>query len=111
MHHAYTLHYSGPNRSSDRRIGYQLVFVPAHVRCTGTKRRTAVLVRGVDEYCNFDIDPPPSSNEAENERVHELACQRFRDCHDEQVRWHESGLDKYGQPRIPAQASIGSVNR
>ena len=102
MHHPCLLHYSGPNRSADRRIGYQMVYVPTHVRCTGSKKRTGLLVRGVDTYGNFELDDLTGLDEAGRYAAHEHACQRFRDCHDEQVRWHEEGRDKYGRERATA---------
>ena len=98
LHHCRTLHYSGPNHSDDRRIGISHVYVPTHARCTGTMQRSAILVRGVDEYHNFTHERPPlSDDDPAAEIEHERACAVFRACHDEQVKWHEAGLDRYGR--------------
>jgi len=103
FHHSHCLHYSGPNATDDRRIGISHIYIPTHVRCTGSQRRSALLVRGIDEYHHFDTEQPPLYEEDPAAvHQHERACQRFRECHDEQVRWHEAGLDPYGRPRAAA---------
>ena len=58
LHHIKLVHGSAPNRSRDRRIGYALRYIPTHVRQTKV-RDSAMLVRGVDEYKNFDPEPRP----------------------------------------------------
>ncbi|HYB08350.1 MAG TPA: phytanoyl-CoA dioxygenase family protein [Alphaproteobacteria bacterium] len=58
LHHERMAHGSLPNASSDRRIGYALFYIPTHVRST-LGRRTALLVRGKDEYGHWDADPVP----------------------------------------------------
>jgi hypothetical protein len=103
LHHSRTLHYSGPNQSDDRRIGISHIYVPTHARCTGSLRRSAILVRGVDDYHHFEHERAPLSDaDADAETEHERACTLFRACHDEQVKWHEAGLDRYGRPRVAA---------
>ncbi len=53
LHHTHTIHSSGPNRSADRRIGYAVSYIPAHVR-PKTEPRTSVLhVRGTDRHAHF----------------------------------------------------------
>jgi non-haem Fe2+, alpha-ketoglutarate-dependent halogenase len=56
LHQERTVHGSLPNPSSARRIGYALFFIPTHVRST-LGRRSALLVRGRDEYGHWDADP------------------------------------------------------
>jgi non-heme Fe2+,alpha-ketoglutarate-dependent halogenase len=58
LHHERTAHSSQPNVSSERRIGYALFYIPTHVQST-LGRRTALLVRGKDEYGHWDPDPVP----------------------------------------------------
>jgi non-haem Fe2+, alpha-ketoglutarate-dependent halogenase len=58
LHHARIIHGSGPNRSWRRRIGYSIRYLPTHVARTGP-RDSAMLVRGVDEYGHFDLEPAP----------------------------------------------------
>ncbi len=59
LHHTCTVHQSTPNRSSERRIGIALSYIPARVRHVGSRRMPASLVRGEDRYGNFDLQPPP----------------------------------------------------
>ena len=61
LHHARIVHGSGPNRSSRRRIGYSLRYIPTHVARTGP-RDSAMLVRGVDQYHHFDLEPAPGAD-------------------------------------------------
>ena len=58
LHHIKLVHGSAPNRSSDRRIGYALRYIPTHVRQTKV-RDSAMLVRGVDTFHHFDPEPRP----------------------------------------------------
>ncbi|HLI13849.1 MAG TPA: phytanoyl-CoA dioxygenase family protein [Alphaproteobacteria bacterium] len=52
------VHCSGPNTSRDRRIMVLVEMVPTNARHDGF-RDSAMLVRGVDTYHNFDEDPRP----------------------------------------------------
>jgi ectoine hydroxylase-related dioxygenase (phytanoyl-CoA dioxygenase family) len=58
LHHERTAHGSLPNESPRRRIGYAAFYIPTHVRST-LGRRTALLVRGRDEFGHWDSDPVP----------------------------------------------------
>jgi hypothetical protein len=58
LHQERTVHGSLPNQSAIRRIGYALFFIPPHVRST-LGRRSALLVRGRDDYGHWDSDPTP----------------------------------------------------
>lgn len=57
IHDVRIAHRSEPNRSSERRIGVAIRYVAAHVRKTGARRDSAILVRGVDRFGNFDPEP------------------------------------------------------
>jgi ectoine hydroxylase-related dioxygenase (phytanoyl-CoA dioxygenase family) len=57
IHHVRLAHGSAPNRSPHRRIGVAIRYVAAHVRKTGRRRDTAMLVRGTDRFGNFDPEP------------------------------------------------------
>lgn len=48
LHHTDLVHASGPNRNDDRRIGYAISYVPAHVRPVGAVQPSALCVRGRD---------------------------------------------------------------
>ena len=61
IHHARIVHGSGPNCAAHRRIGYSLRYIPTHIARTGP-RDSAMLVRGVDEYGHFDLEPAPKAD-------------------------------------------------
>ena len=58
FHHGWTLHSSMPNRSDDRRIGFNAQYVATHMRQTQHDRDTAILVCGTDTYGHFGTDIP-----------------------------------------------------
>ena len=59
FHHTMAMHSSGPNRSTERRIGIGISYIPAHVRHVSPVRLSASLVRGRDRYGHFDPEPRP----------------------------------------------------
>lgn len=59
MHHVLLFHGSEPNVSDDRRIGLAIRYATTDVRQLGGERDNAVLVRGKDEFSNFDLLPAP----------------------------------------------------
>ena len=65
LHHVLLAHGSHPNTSSDRRIGFAIRYIPTTVRQTKL-RDAAVLVRGKDEYGNFDLLSSPVIDLDEN---------------------------------------------
>jgi len=89
LHHTLVVHNSPPNRSDDRRIGFGISYIPAHCRHTGSKRMSAMLVRGQDRYGHFDLEADPRTlGEAERVAAHERAYARYRECHAEQMARH-----------------------
>ncbi len=58
LHHIKLVHGSAANRSDDRRIGLAIRYIPTHVRQT-MQRDSAMLVRGVDHFGHFDLEPRP----------------------------------------------------
>jgi hypothetical protein len=66
MHNVRLAHASGPNMSSDRRIGLSMHFIPTSARQSAAGWDSAALVRGRDTHANFhltprvgrDLDPP-----------------------------------------------------
>ena len=86
LHHTHVLHNSPPNRSSDRRIGFGISYIPTHVRCTSKTRVTAMLMRGVDEHGHYDPERSPSSDDdAEARAFHADCVARFNAANNEQV--------------------------
>lgn len=62
LHDGRLIHASRPNRSTDRRIGFAIRYIPTRVRPVGGHRDSAMLVRGVDEYRHFDAEPRPQAD-------------------------------------------------
>lgn len=61
LHHVRIFHGSRQNRSNHRRIGFVIRYIPTSVSQLGP-RTTASLVRGIDEYGHFDLEPVPRSD-------------------------------------------------
>ena len=59
LHHVMLFHGSAPNKSADRRIGLAIRYIPTSVRQIAGARDAATLVRGVDRFHNFDVEPVP----------------------------------------------------
>ena len=59
MHHERLVHGSAPNASDGRRLGMSFTFLPTRVRCD-LEGRTAMLMRGVDEYGHWGRDQEPA---------------------------------------------------
>jgi non-heme Fe2+,alpha-ketoglutarate-dependent halogenase len=88
-HHTRVMHQSGPNNSDDRRIGFGISYIPAHVRHKGTRRVPATLARGQDRYGHFELEPDPRElSPAEAEAAHEAAYRGYRTGYTEQMEWH-----------------------
>ena len=76
MHHGHLFHSSGPNTTSDRRIGMAIRYIkPSMKQKTGDKPLVA-LVSGSDEYNHFTIAGPPNSRLSAQDFER---CQRDRD--------------------------------
>ncbi len=62
FHNVATAHGSGPNRSTGRRIGLSLHYLPPRTRQTLADWDSAALVRGRDRHGNFDHAPRPTAD-------------------------------------------------
>jgi len=82
LHHTDLVHASGPNHGNDRRIGFAISYIPAHVRPTGRVQPSALCVRGRD-HGHFvpeqRLDRPLSG---EARQAHTDALARFRSLQD-----------------------------
>jgi hypothetical protein len=58
LHHERTAHGSKANTTATRRIGFAFFYIPTHAYCPAG-RRTALLVRGTDQFGHWDTDPLP----------------------------------------------------
>ena len=87
LHHTLCLHRSQPNRSRGRRIGLAISYVPTSVEHLGAKHKTpAMLVRGVDTYGHFDLEPAPKADMDEAARAaYARSYQGYQASYAEQV--------------------------
>jgi len=93
LHHTRLVHYSEPNRSGRRRIGFGVSYIPTHVRCTGTVRHTAMLVRGRDVHGHWDLEPRIQTDfDPAVEAFRRDAIVRYGQARDEQVALHNQRL-------------------
>ena len=67
IHHGRIFHASGPNRSSDRRIGVAIRYVAPDLERSASGRDFATLVRGVDKCGNWINAAPPMKLLGESE--------------------------------------------
>ena len=82
LHDTYLVHSSAPNKSSERRIGIGVSYIPTRVRCTHAGPLSATLVRGDDEYRHFRPEPPPlRAYDAEAVATHAEATRNFFSQH------------------------------
>ena len=76
LHHVKLVHGSEPNTTNDRRIGIAIRYIPTYVKQLKV-RDSATLVRGVDEYNNFDMEPDPVNDLDDNAlKAHKDAVDR-----------------------------------
>jgi ectoine hydroxylase-related dioxygenase (phytanoyl-CoA dioxygenase family) len=87
LHHIKLVHGSEPNRTSDRRIGLAIRYIPTSVRQTKV-RDAAMLVRGVDRFRHFDYEPRPKAD------LDEGALAAHADSVARQVKALYQGTDK-----------------
>lgn len=61
LHHGLMFHGSEDNRSQTRRVGFAVRYMPTRVKALdGLPRDSVMLVRGVDRYNHFDLEPSAS---------------------------------------------------
>src|SRR6267378_5703874 len=87
LHHTLCMHRSQPNQSRGRRIGLAISYVPTSVQHLGVKHKTpAMLVRGVDTYGHFDLEPAPAADLDEATRAaYARSYEGYRASYAEQV--------------------------
>lgn len=73
LHHVMLFHGSAPNRSSDRRIGFAIRYIPTNVRQIAGQKDSATLVRGTDEYGNFEHEKAPDADLSDEARAQHKA--------------------------------------
>ncbi|MDF1720157.1 MAG: phytanoyl-CoA dioxygenase family protein [Minwuia sp.] len=58
LHHIRLAHGSEPNQTHDRRVGFAIRYIGAHVKPVKSAR-SATLVRGMDQFGHFDMEEQP----------------------------------------------------
>lgn len=61
LHHGLVFHGSQPNRSGDRRIGFNAQYIQPQVRQTVGRHDSATLVRGHDGFGHFEAERRPEA--------------------------------------------------
>ena len=87
LHHTLCLHRSQPNRSPGRRIGLAISYIPTEAQHLGVKHKTpAMLVRGVDTFGHFELEPTPTADLDEAARAaYARSYDGYRAAYAEQV--------------------------
>ena len=68
LHQFFTIHQSGPNRSTQPRVGLAIRYMAASVIQTGKVRETVTLISGSLQHDGFDLEPDlPLDNPTEAE--------------------------------------------
>lgn len=67
LHHGLIFHSSGPNVTSDRRIGSAIRYISASMKQNTGDRPMVTQVRGHHDFGNFTIAPPPQGRLLEEE--------------------------------------------
>ncbi len=62
LHHVRIVHGSEPNNADYRRIGFAIRYIPTYLKQLEGPRDSAMLVRGVDHYHHFDMEPRPKAD-------------------------------------------------
>ena len=69
LHHVRLIHGSDPNPSGQRRIGFAIRYLPTYVRQIVGTHDSATLVRGVDDFHNFEPEQRPDADFSEAARA------------------------------------------
>jgi len=87
LHHTLCLHRSQPNRSPGRRIGLAISYIPTEAQHLGVTHKTpAMLVRGVDTFGHFELEPAPTADLDEAARAaYARSYDGYRAAYAEQV--------------------------
>jgi non-heme Fe2+,alpha-ketoglutarate-dependent halogenase len=101
LHHVRLVHGSPPNPSSDRRIGFAIRYVPTSVAQIAGKD-SATLVRGVDTYHHFELEPRPAADmQPEFVALHKEIAER-----NAQILYRGTQVKSYDDPKaLPDRAA------
>ena len=88
LHHTDLVHCSHPNGSGERRMGFGISYIPAHVRDVGTPPGSAMLVRGQDRGHFRPEQRIGAAQSAEAYENHQQLMKQFRGRQDAGARIH-----------------------
>jgi hypothetical protein len=67
LHHGHLFHSSGPNATTDRRIGSSIRYISTSMKQNSGDRTLVTLVSGADHYGHFTVAGPPRGRLAEED--------------------------------------------
>ncbi len=73
LHHVRLIHGSDPNPSGNRRIGFAIRYLPTYVRQIAGAHDWATLVRGEDQFGNFELEQRPDADMSESALAYHAA--------------------------------------
>ena len=81
LHQFFTVHCSGPNESTNARVGLAIRYIAASVVQTGKTRETVTLISGSVEHDGFDLEPvlpddPTAADISKGKEAHAEAMRR-----------------------------------
>ena len=102
LHHVRLVHGSPPNPSNDRRIGFAVRYIPTYVAQIAGED-SATLVRGVDDYHHFELEPRPRTDmDPDFVALHKRIAER-----NAQILYRGISVKSYNEPA--AQADRGGA--
>ena len=101
LHHVRLVHGSPPNPSNDRRIGFAIRYIPTTVKQL-EGNDSATLVRGVDTYHHFELEPKPERDmDPEFVALHQKIAER-----NAQILYRGTSVKSYDDPQaLPERAA------
>jgi len=96
LHHGLMFHGSDDNHAQQRRVGFAVRYMPTRVKpLDGLPRDSAMLVRGVDRYGHFDLEPSPAGElDPAAVAFHRKATATYAEINRQAVKKH---LDMMGE--------------
>ena len=96
MHDTLTIHGSEGNESDDRRIGVGISYIPARARFIGSRRITAMHVRGEDRYGYYDPERRPGGDcEPEARAFHAKTLENYFASKKELAKLYEKSPEEF----------------
>ncbi len=101
LHHVRLVHGSPPNPSNDRRIGFAIRYIPTSVHQVAGED-SATLVRGVDDYHYFELEPRPTRDmDPEFVEMHKRITER-----NARILYRGTDIKSYNDPKsLPTRAA------